>query len=344
MKIKLTIITLCSILVQLTVYAQDFHFSQFRETPMLINPAQTALNKDLRIILNYKEQWKSISTPFKTIGASAEFAVNHKRGKDNYLGVGLQFANDKAGTNTMSNTIGMLSLNGIIKIADAHKLSLGVLGGFGQRTINAASIKWGSQYDGTNYNSALPSGEVIPSNNFSYSDVGGGIAWSYGKGESTLSANNGVKAIVGISAFHFGVPKYSFYSAATEKLKTKVIGHATVLIGIRNSNVIIAPELLYVNQGALQELNVGSMFKFITQEESKFTRFKKPAAFSIGAHYRVADALIFTGMYEYSNYSIGISYDTNLSRLTNASKSRGGIEISLRFVTPSQFSTTRSRI
>ncbi|MDP2384875.1 MAG: PorP/SprF family type IX secretion system membrane protein [Bacteroidota bacterium] len=344
MKIKLTVVTLCSILIQLSVNAQDFHFSQFRETPMLVNPAQTALNKDLRFIINYKEQWKSIGTPFKTIGTSAEFAVNHKRGKDNYLGVGIQFANDKAGTNTMSNTIGMLSLNGIIKLADAQKLSVGILGGFGQRTINAASIKWGSQYDGSNYNGALPSGEVMATTNFSYSDLGGGIAWSYGKGESTLSANNGIKAVVGISAFHFGIPKYTFYSTASEKLKTKVIGHASVLIGIKNSNIIIVPELLYTRQGKLQEVNIGSVFKFITQEESKFTRFKKPAAFSIGAHYRVADALIFTGMYEYSNYSIGISYDTNLSKLTNASKSRGGIEISLRFVTPSQFSTTRSRI
>ena len=102
--------------------------------------------------------------------------------------------------------------------------------------------------------------------------------------------------------------------------------------------------LFLVKHLVLQEINAGSMFKFITQEESKFTRLKKPAAFSIGAHYRVGDALIFTGMYEYSNYAIGISYDTNISKLTSASKSRGGIEISLRFVTPNQFSTTRSRI
>ena len=325
-------------------FAQDFHFSQFRETPMLINPAQTALNKDVRVILNYKDQWRSVSSPFKTFGVSGEFAINHKRGKDNYLGLGVQILSDKAGDAKMGTTMGLLSLSGIIKVSDAHKLSVGISGGVGQRSINTSAVKWGSQYDGANYNGALASGEVTAPTNFVFPDLGGGIAWSYGKGESTLSSNNGIKATVGVSAFHFGIPKYSYYASAIEKLDTKIIGHASVMIGIPNSNILIVPELIYVKQGPMQEINAGSMFKFITQEESKFTRFKKPAAFSIGAHYRVGDALIFTGMYEYSNYAIGISYDTNFSKLTSASKSRGGIEISLRFVTPNQFSTTRSRI
>lgn len=324
--------------------AQDFHFSQFRETPMLINPAQTALNKDVRVILNYKDQWRSVSSPFKTFGLSGEFAINHKRGKDNYLGLGIQILSDKAGDANMGTTMGLLSLSGIVKVAENNKLSVGITGGLGQRSINTKAIKWGSQYDGSNYNSTLASGENATPTNFVFPDLGAGIAWSYGKGEKFISANDGIKATVGVSAFHFGIPKYSYYASGIEKLHTKIIGHASVAIGITNSNILIIPELIYVKQGAMQELNVGSMFKFITQEESKFTHFKKPAAFSIGAHYRMGDALIFTGMYEYSNYAIGISYDTNFSKLSTVSKAKGGIEISLRFVTPNQFSTTRSRI
>ena len=341
--IKQIVILAFAISLQAKLNAQDFHFSQFRETPMLINPAQTALNKDVRIIVNYKDQWRSVAAPFKTYAISGEFAVNHKRGKDNYLGIGLQIVRDQAGDAKIGTTLGMLSINGVLKMAEFNKLSVGIIGGIGQRSINASALQWGSQYDGANFNSAIASGEDIPKA-FVYPDFGAGIAWSYGKGEKYISANDGVKATVGLSAFHFGIPSYSYYLNSTEKLNTKIIGHASVSIGIANSNLLIIPELIFVKQGSLQEISMGSMFKFITQEESKYTKNKKPSAYSIGAHYRIGDAMIFTVMYEYSNYAIGISYDVNLSKLTSVSKSRGGLEISLRFVTPSQFSSTRSRI
>lgn len=329
-------------LLTISLFAQDFHFSQFRETPMLINPAQTALNKDVRVIVNYKDQWRSVGSPFKTYAVSGEYAVNHKRGKDNYLGIGLQIVGDKAGDAKMGTTLGLFSLSAILKVADYSKISVGVIGGLGQRSIDPSGIKWGSQYDGSNYNSSLATGENVGASTYVYPDLGGGVAWSYGKGEKYISANDGIKATIGLSAFHFGVPKYSYYSNTSEKLNTKLIGHASVSIGMANTNVVIVPELLYVKQGTLQELNVGSLFKFILQEESKYTHIKKASAYSIGAHYRIGDAIVFTGMYEYSNYSIGISYDVNTSKLTAASKARGGIEISLKFVTPNPFAINRA--
>ena len=80
---------------------------------------------------------------------------------------------------------------------------------------------------------------------------------------------DGVKATVGLSAFHFGIPSYSYYLNSTEKLNTKIIGHASVSIGIANSNLLIIPELIFVKQGSLQE--IGPYFidnLIITLEES----------------------------------------------------------------------------
>lgn len=324
--------------------SQDYHFSQFRETPILINPAQTALNKDVRVIVNYKDQWASVATPYKTFAVSGEYAINHKKGKDSYMGVGLQVVSDKAGDAKIGTTMGLLSFNGIVGLTRNTKLALGIVGGYGQRSMDPNALQWGSQYQNSAYNPANPSGEVLTNNTFKFPDLGAGLAFSYGRGVKYISANDGIKAIVGISAYHFGVPKYSFYSGSTDKLNTKITAHGSVSIGIESSNMLVIPEFIYVRQGSLQELNLGSMFKFILSEESRYTKNKKASAYSVGAHYRVKDALIFTGMFEYSNYSIGLSYDTNISKLTNASKSRGGMEISLRFVTPNQFSSNRSRI
>ena len=340
---KIGLIGIINIL-SISLSAQDFHFSQFRETPMLINPAQTALNKDFRVIVNYKDQWGSLGSPFKTYALSGEFTVNYKKNKPNYLGVGIQILRDKAGDSKTGITLGILSLNAILKIAEYSKLSVGIIGGLGQCSIDPSLVKWGSQYDGTKYNSSLSTGENFASSSFIFPDLGGGMAWSYGRGEKYISGNDGIKATVGLSAFHFGIPKYSYYSNTSEKLNTKLIGHASVSIGLANKNTIIIPELLYVRQGALQEINVGSMFKFIIQENSKYTKNKKPSSYSIGTHYRVGDAFVFTGLYEYLNYSIGISYDFNTSKLTSASKAKGGMEISLKFLAPIPFESGRSRI
>lgn len=342
--LKNSIIAAICIVVSLETRAQDFHFSQFRETPMLINPAQTALQKDIRIILNYKDQWKTVASPYKTYAVSGEFAINRLKNDKRYLAVGFQILSDKAGDSKMGTTAGLFSLNSILKVADYQRVSVGLVGGLGQRSVSTADLKWGSQYDGTSYVSALSSGEAINGITKNFADIGGGICWNYSHSERYISAQDGIKATAGISAFHFGLPKYSFQSNKSERLNTKIIAHASVAYGMENTNAMIIPEFIFVKQGSLQEVNLGVIYKFIIKEESKYTRFNKASAFSIGAHYRVKDALIFTTLIEYTNYSVGFSYDVNLSKLTNASKSKGGLEISLKFTTPNPFGASRSRI
>lgn len=39
-------------------------------------------------------------------------------------------------------------------------------------------------------------------------------------------------------------------------------------------------------------------------------------------------------MFEKENFSVGLSYDLNLSGLTPSSKTRGGFEISLKYIAP----------
>ena len=51
--------------------AQDLHFSQYFNAPLLINPANTgfAPDVDYRVGINYRNQWASITpNPYKTMG------------------------------------------------------------------------------------------------------------------------------------------------------------------------------------------------------------------------------------------------------------------------------------
>jgi hypothetical protein len=95
-------------------------------------------------------------------------------------------------------------------------------------------------------------------------------------------------------------------------------------------------------QGGHHEITAGMMFKYLMQDASKYTGRKKPSAFALGGYYRFADAFVVATRYEFSNFSIGMSYDINMSDLKTASRSKGGFEVSLRFVNPSPFGKSSS--
>ena len=53
--------------------AQDYTFSQFYEQPLLRNPALAGLfTGDLRVSMSYRDQWGSVTVPFRTTSLSIE--------------------------------------------------------------------------------------------------------------------------------------------------------------------------------------------------------------------------------------------------------------------------------
>ncbi|HTL82460.1 MAG TPA: PorP/SprF family type IX secretion system membrane protein [Bacteroidia bacterium] len=321
-------------------YGQDIHFSQLTETQLLLNPAEAALGHDVLGVLNYKDQWKSVSalSAYKTFNVSADMAVL-KNDKGSRLGVGLNFFNDKAGDAGMTSTTGNLHLSGVIAANDANLISAGIYGGFGQRTLQYDQLNWDAQYDGMHYNATLPTGEQNQAfANHNYMDIGAGMAWFYGKGHSTLSSNDAFTLNLGFSVHHLNQPVYSFYGANAQKLPMQYVAHGSADFGLKNYNIILEPTYLVMIQSGHHEVTGGMLFKFLLQDASKYTGRKKPSDFGVGGYYRYGDALIIDTRYEFSGFSLGLSYDVNLSDLKAASRARGGFEISLRYMNPSPFS------
>jgi len=320
-----------------TTFAQDPHFSQYEATPLIVNPANAGLKHDLRAVVNYRNQWGAVASPYKTTAFSFDMRTDQGGTNNAYFGIGGQLLHDKSGDANMALLQGTLNLAGIIKLDNYSKLSLGLMGGFGQRSVDYDQFRWESQYQNGAYNAQVSSNELLLTPTFSYFDVGAGIAWTYGKDQAYITANDGVKATVGFSASHFGLPAASFFGA-DEALKTKFIGHATMELGKANTNLTFIPSVYYVQQGKQREILLGNTFRYLLQEGSHFTGFKKSSSIGLGVHYRLLDALITSFQLDYSNYTLGVSYDVNLSQLSTASNMRGGIELFLRFVTPNPFS------
>src|SRR6476646_5167370 len=118
--------------------AQDIHFSQFFETPLLRNPALAGIfSGDLRIQGVYRNQWNSVTVPYQTGSLNAEYKlpVGHS---DDYLTLGGEILYDKAGTVALTATH-------ILPVINYHKslsqeknmyISLGFMGGLVQRKLD----------------------------------------------------------------------------------------------------------------------------------------------------------------------------------------------------------------
>jgi type IX secretion system PorP/SprF family membrane protein len=342
MKIKFRLVTLL-ISVGMHFFSQDIHFSQFYMSPLTLNPGMAGVNYNFQTIVNYKDQWRGVAEPYKTFAASMDARINKKRYKDSFWAGGVNFYRDRAGDAKMGICQVNLTAAYHLSIATYQTLGIGLQGGYAQRSINYSALQWASQYDpNSGYNPDLPSGEPEMVSSYSYADVGGGIVWSYNNtsGLRHVEDNHDLKANVGVAVYH-AKQKNSFYKTSGEQLYPKYVFHGNALISMPNNhNIALVPGFMFYTQGPSRELFFGSMIRYNMQQESKYTGLKKSAAFYLGMYYRAQDAVSPMFMIERSPYSIGISYDVNISKLTPASTARGGLEIALKYAPSDVFKQT----
>lgn len=337
------IMTMCCL--SCAVCAQDIHFSQFTEAPLTVNPALTGVfNGDVRVILNYKDQWRSIASPYTTYALSADAGLFKKKWDKSFLGAGLFLYRDQAGEVQMSTTRINASLSGIVSISEKQKLSAGIQGGFAQRSIDPSNMQWDSQFDGQGYSASLPSNETFDfSASTGFTDLAGGIDWNYLNEESNMISNDMFYANVGASYAHITQPEL-FSFAGQDRLYSRITAHGNAYIGLKNSGVALLPSALFYIQGPHKEILTGMMVRYLLKEESKYTEAFKGTAISLGAMYRVGDAAIPTVYMELGSFGIGVSYDVNISTLKAATSARGGLEFSLRFINPNPFKGSESNV
>lgn len=346
------ILFLMSYILHCTSFAQDIHFSQFNQSPLQVNPALTGVfNGNLRASINYKDQWGSInknggsfttssplgSATYRTSAFSFDAGLFKEKWKNSYLGAGLFIYSDKAGDAKMGMTKADISLSSILLVAEGHMITVGIQGGYGQRSanVNNPDLRWESQYQNGTYYQSSSSGETVNYEPFGFADFSLGASWNYGSDESSVFKNNKFRANAGFAYHHLNQPRHQFN--VSEKLHSKMVGHGGLYIGLSNSNIAILPSVLFFQQGKSQQTNTGALIRYTLVESSKYTGIMKESAFYLGGYYRFRDAFIPSMMIDFSSFTLGLTYDINISKLKTATRTQGGFEISLRFITPNPF-------
>ncbi len=297
--------------------AQDIHFSQFYASPLNLNPALAGvIEGNFRAAAIYRNQWGSISdNPYVTAGGSFDANLPLSKLKD-VVGVGLNFVNDKAG----KGSLGMLnvSLAGAyhkrLDKGGKHFLGLGIQPGFIQRTLNTNDLLFPSQYIGSDFDQARPSGENFGSNTIRYFDLNSGLLYS-GK----VSKRVGV--MQGFSVYHLTRPKESFLRENV-RLENRFTVHGGLRIKL-NEMFYLTPNYIYQFQNKAQEINFGSALEFHLKGKQETT------ILSLGGWYRLKDAPIASASVEYKRLRAGVSYDFTTSDLKAATNIRGGFELTL---------------
>ncbi len=323
-----------------SAFAQDVHFTQYGMQPLLQSPAMAGIGHDMRGVLQYRNQWASVTTPFTTTAFSYDMQLKQKRGKAGFLAVGVNFFNDKAGDAKLKSAQGGLSLAYHLKTGQNSTIGAGLFGGFGQRSVDPSGLQWGEQYDGTGYNAQLPTGESLATQSFTFVDLGLGGVWHYSgtSGASDVVANQSAQATLGFGYFHVTRPTYTFLGAE-EQLNAKLVLHGNARIPLGEGNMAVVPGFQYSKQGPSSEFLASAMFRYVLSPTSKVTGINKGSAFSLGPVLRAKDAVAVAALLEFGQMAVGLSYDLNTSDLSKASNGNGAFELTLRFVNPNPFNS-----
>jgi type IX secretion system PorP/SprF family membrane protein len=312
-----------------SLQAQDMHFSQYLTSPLNLNPALTGvMNEDIRGVVNYRNQWRSVSAePYRTISASVDGTLPPKRKTNDFFGMGLVVNSDKAGASQLSINQANLSIsyNKLLAPASGGMLSMGFQGGVGQRSMSYDALTWDKQYNGVRYDPTLSSGESAIGSSLTYVDLSAGLNWS-----QTFGKN--FRLSTGASLWHFNRPSISLSKIAEDPLYMKVGFNAIGQYTLRNRpGTSILPSIVYFQQGTQRLLNVGAAWRYRLVEQSRYTGWVSETALVAGVYYRLQDAAFINVRIDYLDFSFGVNYDFNVSTLQVASSSRGGMELCLMY-------------
>lgn len=303
--------------------AQDIHFSQFFEAPLLRNPSLAGIfNGDVRVQGVYRDQWNSFTKAYRSGSVNAEYKMPVGTGND-FISTGLQAVFDKAGTVGLSTTMLMPAINYHKSLSNEKTmfLSLGFMGGWIRNSIDLSKITSNDQYNG-GFDPTLPNGEMITAPSYSRWDANVGMSFN-----SSFGADQANAFFIGAAYHHLHRPNNSFYRNPSVEMKPKYVFSAGIKLHIDDYQYFDIEADQSV-QGTFNETIAGAIYSYKLGDDPDNTAY----TLGLGAFLRWRDALIPVLKLDMHTLSVAISYDVNVSTLKTASMGRGGFELSLTYM------------
>ena len=309
-----------NLLLVISLKGQDLHFSQFMNSPLTTNPANTGFipDGDYRIGVNFRNQWSSVMTvPYKTMSAFGDVQVMRNQFENGWLGAGGYILRDVAGSGNLTSTkvYGSLAYHQLI---DAGSLvSAGFNVGWANKQINVTNLKFPDQFDGKFFDNKLPTSVFLDNNNISYLDIQLGLNYAF-------FPNDKIYLNAGYAAQHVNRPRESFFNQTSGVDNRVSVRHTGFLNGsfLINRQWLVNPNLYYSTQAKSFELVGGLNAHYNLSGDGEYQMIA-------GVYYRLKDAFIPMIGLQWTDIKATFTYDATMSTLKNFNNGRGAFEFSL---------------
>lgn len=287
---------------------QDSQFSMYDASELILNPAYAGTDHEskLRAVSQYRTQWSSVSSNFITSALAVDLPF-----KDRW-GIGASLMHNDA-SNIMSETYVVFSgsYDVLKQDQDIHRLTTGLNLGMLNKNINDKELFFDSQYDNNGgFNTSLSSGEILGKTNRFMPEVSFGVAYM------NMDKNKSYRPYGGISIFHLTRPDESFVNT-TSKVPMRFVFNGGVKLFFQNEEIEVDPKFLIMRQTNAMNVILGLTGGYKVKSDVKLLG---------GATFRLGDAIIPQLGVEYLNFTYMMTYDINVSSLSEFSNNRGAFE------------------
>ncbi|NNE28872.1 MAG: PorP/SprF family type IX secretion system membrane protein, partial [Saprospiraceae bacterium] len=268
---------------------------------------------------------------------SASYDQRIAVGRYDFFGVGGSFWGDVAGESDFSTLQGKLSASYSKRMGGyrsrSHYLVVGADAGITQRSVDFAKLRWPSQHDGNggfNPDADTGEGNITYRPDFIWADIAAGLLWF-----TVLDDNNNF--YVGGAYHHLNRANISFNENEFESLYSRFTIHAGGEFMLADRFGLV-PGVITMIQGPSFQTNVGTSLKFLLSGNKRnYQAFHVGTWFRLSNHFQseettdklTKDALIISTRFDYQDFSLGFSYDLNVSKLFPATNGNGSFEFSI---------------
>lgn len=303
----------------LATKSQDVHFSQNEATPLLINPANTgAIQEDYRVIINYRKQWTSLGTPFVTYASSFDKPIQLKKQK---LGIGVAVVRDNSVNLKVRKTDLLVSLSYNYQFKN-NLINLGIQPGISNMSFDDSQLTLPEQYNmyTSLYDPNFPISEEKLNYHSTNFDLNAGLSWT------TILKTFHINS--GINFSHINNPKVK-WGNRSNNIPSRMLLHGSLKKELF-SYLAFSGSCIIVKQQKADAILFGGTANLILPWNTK--RIKE---LFIGSYFRSAifeniDAYVITGgIKNCEKMDIYITYDFNISSLSNATNNKGAFELSI---------------
>lgn len=318
---KAVLLSACTMWIALHGSAQDLHFSQWFNSPLTTNPANTGFipDADYRLGANYRDQWSAImAAPYRTMSIWGDAQVFRNRFENGWMGLGGVLLRDEAGSSTLVSTQAYASIAYHQMVGYASLITAGFNVGWVNKRINTTNLKFPDQFDGKFFNTQLPTTVVIDHPSDSYFDMQVGMNYAYFP--TTRMYLNG-----GFSVQHINRARESFFHTDPpgydSRISPRYIAFANASFKV-NDLVIVNPMAYYTYMAGSSESVIGLNAEYNLVETGDQQVIG-------GLYYRTGDAAIPMIGFVYKSLRLTFTYDVTTSSLKHYDGGFGAWEFGL---------------